>query len=72
MGQKGNQRVGGVALLIRERIAAVLREDSLDGSFNEAIWVEFRNKKGDMTKFEVCYKPPNSAQEIEEQLCENM
>ena len=62
-------RGGGVALLIRENITAVLRGDI---SATESIWVELRNKKGEIILIGLYYRPPNSRQEIEEQICKEI
>eukprot|EP00061_Rhincodon_typus_P018525 g47730.t1 len=67
--RKGNKRGGRVALLIREHIIVVLREDTSEGSCCEALWMELRNTKGKITMLGVFYRPPNSPWEIEEQIC---
>ena len=40
---------GGVALLVKENITAVLQRDTSEGSYGEPIWVELRNRKGVVT-----------------------
>ena len=64
-GMKG----GGVALLVRENVTAVLRQDKLEGLSTESLWVELRNRKGMVTLVGVYYRPPNSQRELEEQIC---
>eukprot|EP00061_Rhincodon_typus_P009172 g32448.t1 len=61
--------VGEIALLIRDHITVVLREDTLEGSCNEALWVELRNRKGVITMLGVFCRPPYSPRETEEQIC---
>ena len=58
--REGDKRGGGVALLIREKVTAKQREDTLVGSCSEAIWVELRNRSGTITLLGLCYRPPNS------------
>jgi len=65
----GCKRGGGVALLVKENITAVLRKDISEGSGSKAIWAELRNRKGAVTMLGVYYRPPNSQQVIEEQIC---
>ena len=48
---------------------AVLGENTSEGSYSEAIWVELRNRKGVVTMLGVYYRPPNCQREIEEQIC---
>jgi len=62
----GYKRGGGVALLVKENITAVLREDSSQGSGSEAIWVELSNRKGAVTMLEVYYRLTNSQREIKQ------
>ena len=56
----GLKRGGGVALLAKEHIAAVQREDNIEELGIESLWVELRNKKGEITLLGVYYRPPNS------------
>ncbi|XP_062923290.1 uncharacterized protein LOC134356332 [Mobula hypostoma] len=60
---------GGVALLVREYITAVLRQDRLEGLSTESFWVELRNRKGMATLVGLYYRPPNSQRELEVQIC---
>eukprot|EP00061_Rhincodon_typus_P018432 g47601.t1 len=65
--RKGNKRGGRVALLIRDRITALFREDTLENSCSEALWVEFRNRKGEITMLGVFNRCPTSPHETDEQ-----
>ncbi|XP_069796955.1 uncharacterized protein [Narcine bancroftii] len=65
----GGTRGDGVALLVRENITAVLRQDRLEGSSTAAIWVELRSGKGEVTLVGVYYRPPGGDQDLEEQIC---
>ena len=56
--------------MIRENITAVLRGGKSEGLATESIWVELRNKKGEITLIGLYYRPPNSQREIEEEICE--
>ena len=58
--------------MIRENITAVLRADISKGLATESIWVELRNKKGEITLTGLYYRPPNSQREIEDQICKEM
>ncbi|XP_062920044.1 uncharacterized protein LOC134354760 isoform X1 [Mobula hypostoma] len=60
---------GGVALLVRENVTAVLSQDRLEGLSTESLWVELRNRKGMATLMGLYYRPPNSQRELEEQIC---
>eukprot|EP00061_Rhincodon_typus_P019076 g48527.t1 len=66
---KGNGKVGRVASLIRDHITAVLREGTSEGSCTEALWVDLRNRKGEITMLGIFYRPPYSPWETEEQIC---
>jgi len=55
---------GRVAFLIRENITAVLRGNISEDSPTESIWVELKNKKGEITLRGLYYRPPNSQQDI--------
>uniref|UniRef100_UPI00398E5466 uncharacterized protein isoform X1 n=1 Tax=Pristiophorus japonicus TaxID=55135 RepID=UPI00398E5466 len=56
---------GGVALLVKEEIKAIVRKDiSLDDV--ESIWVELQNTKGQQTLEGVVYRPPNSSSDVGE------
>ena len=68
----GGTRGGGVALLVRENLMAVLWKDRLENSSREAIWVELRNGKGVVTLIGVYYRPPNGEHELEEQMCKEI
>ncbi|XP_059826924.1 uncharacterized protein LOC132394603 [Hypanus sabinus] len=68
----GGARGGGVALLVRENLMAVLWKDRLESSSREAIWVELKNGKGAVTLIGVYYRPPNGARELEEQMCKEI
>uniref|UniRef100_UPI00398EB4CB uncharacterized protein isoform X1 n=1 Tax=Pristiophorus japonicus TaxID=55135 RepID=UPI00398EB4CB len=60
-GQRG--KGGGVALLVKEEINAIVRKDiGLDDV--ESVWVELRNAKGQKTLVGVVYRPSNSSSEI--------
>ena len=64
--REGDKRGGGVALLIRENVTAIQREDTLVGSCNEAIWVKLRYRLG------LYYRPPNNQREVEELICQQI
>ncbi|XP_059807923.1 uncharacterized protein LOC132382078 [Hypanus sabinus] len=68
----GGARGGGVALLVRENLMAVLWKDRLESSSREAIWMELKNGKGAVTLIGVYYRPPNGARELEEQMCKEI
>ncbi|XP_067864748.1 neuropeptides capa receptor-like [Heterodontus francisci] len=51
-----------------ESITAVRRDDILNETSSEAIWVELRNTKGATTLRGVYYRQPNRETEIEEQI----
>ena len=68
----GTKRGGGVAVLVKEHITAVQREDNSEGSCNESLWVELRNRKGAVTMLGVYYRPPNSPREVEERICQEI
>jgi len=68
----GAKKGGGVAILVREHITAVQRVDNLEGSCNESLWVELRNRKGVITMLGVYYRPPNSPREVEERICQEI
>ena len=57
-----------MALLVRENVTAVLRQDRLGSLSTEALWVELRNRKGMTTLMGLYYRPPNSQRELEEQI----
>eukprot|EP00061_Rhincodon_typus_P010747 g35270.t1 len=69
--RKRNKRAWewGFALLIRHHITAVLREDRAEGPCSEALWMELRIRKGEITMLGVFYRPPNSPRDTEEQIC---
>ncbi|PLS49478.1 hypothetical protein CYV29_15670, partial [Carnobacterium maltaromaticum] len=70
--REGGKRGGGVALLVKEDITAVLKEGTMEDSSSEAIWAELRNRKGAVTMLGLYYRPPNSEREIEVQICKQI
>lgn len=56
---------GGVAVLIKQSTTAVIWED-VEGLPNKAIWVKFRNSKGEVTFMGLYNRPSNSQQVLEE------
>ena len=65
----GMKRGGGVALLVKESITVVQREDDREEIGIESVWVELRSKKGEITLLGVYYRPPNSPKSVEEGIC---
>lgn len=57
-----------IALLIRENIMAVIRENIQGRACTEAIWVILKNKKGSITLMGLYCKTINSQLEKEEQI----
>ena len=56
---------GGVALLIRDNIRVVVRDDIGSKEQNvESLWVEMRNSRGRKTLVGVVYRPPNNNVEV--------
>ena len=51
--------------MMRESITAVLRGDISEISATESIWVELRNKKGEITLIGLYSRSPNGQQKIE-------
>ena len=58
--------------MILENITEVLRGDIAEDSHTVSIWVECRNKKGEITLIGLYQRPPNSQPEIEEQKCKEI
>ncbi|XP_078410452.1 uncharacterized protein LOC144687812 [Cetorhinus maximus] len=56
-------RGGGVALLVRNEIKSIARND-VGSDDVESVWVELRNRKGKNTVMGVVYRPPYSSQDV--------
>lgn len=55
--------------MIKENIAAIVRDDINEGTSSEAIWVGLRKKTGMIILPGLYYRPPNSQWKLEEEIC---